>query len=341
MIIEPRGELVALVKCLLIGKGNLMASAAFAESSNQPRRVVDVLKTAVASGSIADLNWGGSLVDYKIIASSFIEGLRNVSVFDRMLPDMKKLPLATRIVISTAVAGANTASEGTPRPVKKLSLAAGMLEPVQAAAIIVISQELAASAASGSQQLLSSELRAAVAAATDVAFINIVTDSIVAITSAGPDADDVRTDLAALLSAITIGANAKLYLLMTPEIAKALAVMSTATGDAAFEMTPTGGTICGLTALVSDEVADGTMILIDAAQIAVGDAGMTLDASNEATLEFNDAPDDPSTAGTVMQSLWQRNLTGLRAVRWFGAERLRASAVAVVEDVQYGEVGSP
>ncbi len=50
---------------------------------------------------------------------------------------------------------------------------------------------------------------------------------------------------------------------------------------------------------------------------------------------MNTAPDSPPTTSTVLTSLWQHNLTGLKAVRYFGAERLRDTAVAVISGVGY------
>jgi hypothetical protein len=52
---------------------------------------------------------------------------------------------------------------------------------------------------------------------------------------------------------------------MTSVIAKVLSVLHTSTGDAAFPgMTPNGGMISGITAVVSDGVPGETMVLVDA-----------------------------------------------------------------------------
>jgi hypothetical protein len=41
-----------------------------------------------------------------------------------------------------------------------------------------------------------------------------------------------------------------------------------------------------------------------------------VDVSNEATFEFNTTPAEPTAAATVFQSLYQRNLIAIKALRW-------------------------
>jgi hypothetical protein len=51
--------------------------------------------------------------------------------------------------------------------------------------------------------------------------------------------------------------------------------------------------------------------------------------------QFENAPDSPVVAITVLRSLWQHNLAALKTVRTFGCERLRDSAVVVANNVVY------
>ena len=51
------------------------------------------------------------------------------------------------------------------------------------------------------------------------------------------------------------------------------------------------------------------------------------------TLDMSDAPDSPETASTTMHNLWQHNEVAISAERWFGVERLRTSAVAIISNV--------
>jgi hypothetical protein len=87
--------------------------------------------------------------------------------------------------------------------------------------------------------------------------------------------------------------------------------------------------------IASDGVAANTFVVVDANQIAASAGTVELSASNQALLEFQTAPASPPVAGQLLQSLWQQNETGLRALRYFGAERLRDTAVTVVNGLSY------
>ncbi|MNV94474.1 hypothetical protein D3C71_1892750 [compost metagenome] len=58
--------------------------------------------------------------------------------------------------------------------------------------------------------------------------------------------------------------------------------------------------------------------------------------STEASLQMDNEPDNPSTASTVMVSLWQRNLVGFRAERTINWARRRTSAVSYLTGVSWG-----
>jgi hypothetical protein len=112
-------------------------------------------------------------------------------------------------------------------------------------------------------------------------------------------------------------------------------VTTTATGDLAFpQMTPTGGVIQGMDVLVSDAVS-GQIVGVDANQIAAANGTIELDGTGEATVQLDSTPDSPATGTMSITSFWQMNLTGLRAIRYWDAERLRVGAVAVIGNVSY------
>ena len=72
-----------------------------------------------------------------------------------------------------------------------------------------------------------------------------------------------------------------------------------------------GGGI-GLPVIVS-EAALGNTIAMDPAGIFVADDGVAIAASEQAMIQMNDAPDNPTLATTVFTSLWQDNLTGFKS----------------------------
>jgi len=50
---------------------------------------------------------------------------------------------------------------------------------------------------------------------------------------------------------------------------------------------------------------------------------------------MNDAPDSPETATTVLVSLWQHNLVGIRAERFINWKARRTGSVAWIENAAY------
>jgi hypothetical protein len=100
-------------------------------------------------------------------------------------------------------------------------------------------------------------------------------------------------------------------------------------------MTPTGGLIGGIRVITSGGLAANTFILVDAFQLAAASGNIEISASDQASLEFQTSPSSPPVAGELVQSLWQQNMTGLRALRYFSAQRLRDTSVAVVGSLNY------
>jgi len=139
-----------------------------------------------------------------------------------------------------------------------------------------------------------------------------------------------------MLAAVTTNARSTLFLLMTSAIAKVLAVLHDSTGGAAFPtMGVNGGTIAGIQVVVSDGVPASTMLLVDAQQIAAASDTIQLSATSEAIVQLDTAPDSPASGSSVMTSLWQANLTGIKAERVFGAQKLTGTGVGVLTGVAY------
>jgi hypothetical protein len=75
-----------------------------------------------------------------------------------------------------------------------------------------------------------------------------------------------------------------------------------------------GGEIAGISALVSASAAD-LLILIESTELLYADGGADVQISGEASVQLDDAPDDPPNSGTTMVSLWQSNRLALKIIR--------------------------
>jgi hypothetical protein len=101
-----------------------------------------------------------------------------------------------------------------------------------------------------------------------------------------------------------------------------------------------GGTYEGKRYHTGDNVGSGDFGLIKPSDIyRIGDSGLSVDVSTEATLEFGSAPtgagDTPADMSENPVSLFQAGMIGIRIMRRINWAKRRASAVAFVGDAAY------
>lgn len=293
-------------------------------------------KAAATAGGTAVGDWTEQLASYQVLASAFLESLRNYGAFDAMLPSMRRVPFRTRIGASTTGITGTTVPQASVKPISKLTLTGTQIDEQKAVAILVVTDELAKFGSNAAGNLFAVELSNAVAVETDETFVSVLTTGATSIGSSGVTAEHVRNDLRGLLASITTGARSQLFLLTTSAIAKVLCVLHTSTGESAFPgMNYDGGQIGGIQVVVSDGVPSGTMLLVDAQQVAAASETIQLSYSNQAPVQMDTAPDSPTSASTVMISLWQNNMTGLKAERVFGVQKLTTTGVCVLTGTSY------
>lgn len=339
MELNRSAEFVNMARLAMLGKGSSGQSARLAEEDPKTSsRVARVLKAAVTYGSLDDPAWAGSLSDMREVSDGFIESLRNLSAFDRLLDSgMRRIPLDSRTTIVTASANGSIVPEGQITPVTSMAIGGAGLAPKKAVALVAVSDELLR-VSEGGQDLLSSELRQAVAVATDQSFLAGIAAGATEIASSGDTPAAVLQDLRALFAAVQPKASSRLFFVTDSLTAANLATKANADGSQAFpDMTAQGGLLAGTPLLVADGLptdAEGsTLMLIEATAVAGDTDIVTIDVSQNAVMQLNTAP--VSTAAAVNVSLWQSNLVGLRATRWFGFNLARANGVALLTGVQY------
>lgn len=99
--------------------------------------------------------------------------------------------------------------------------------------------------------LILRELRNGVLAGIDA----VATAALIAPTTPIPSSGDVLTDLATLLAAVPTGSSSRLFFVIEPSQAKILATLPGVNGAAFPRMTVDGGSIGGITILVSGQLA--------------------------------------------------------------------------------------
>ena len=330
-------DLAALARMLALGGGSLVQASVIAESTKASEPVRTVLRAAVDAGTLTSPGFAAALVENGVV-SAFVEGLRSRSAFARMLIDggLLRVPLRTSAAVILADASGFIVGESMPIPISGLALCGRMLAQQKAAGLVVISNELVRSISPAARALLDNSLRAAVGAALDAKFIDLITDSIAPLPASGATALAALADLKAMLDLVNTSAGGSLYWLLPPAVANAAATLAGADGELVFPaMSPLGGEMLNLPALVSDAVLDGQIVLVDASGIGGEIESVTVEVSDQATLQMETAPTNPPVSATVFQSLWQANRAALLARAFFGAERLRDTAVAVLSGVAW------
>jgi hypothetical protein len=312
-------------RILALAKGSISEARRLAFELSSPR-VVAIFERAEPGSALGGTSpsWGDALSDYQQTAEGFIASLRNDGCFDAVLPYTTRLPFRTKLAVSVTAITATETTEADEKPVFDLAFAATELEPRKASATVIISTELARIGGDNANALILTELRNAVIAGTD----SVAIAALIAATTPIPSSGDVLTDLAALLAAVRSGASSRLFFVIEPSQAKILATLPGVNGAAFPQVNVNGGSIGGVTVLVSGQLAPGTAVLFDATAIAAASENVALSASREAVVTTVASP-----ASSV--SLWPQDLVALRAERWFGFSLLRADGVASLSGVDY------
>jgi hypothetical protein len=326
-------EFISLAKTLAAAKGQSMAAVDMARARRASPRVVALLeKAATDPGFLGDpSNWADPLAQsYAQIGASFVESLRHDSVFDTIAGwnGFRPVPLRTRTHVISLGATGGEVGEAFSKPVSKLELESGTLEPRKTAAMLIVTDELARSVHPAALELFGRELRAAVGSATDETFLaELAAADGSPVTTAGDSAANALTDLSAALASIPGSSQSHYVAVIAPGTAKSWAFFD----KSAFQnLTALGGFVRGLPILISGGLPTGVKILlVDANQIAASPGTVVLDGSSHATLALSDA----STEGPqTLTNLWQKNLRAIRAERQFGFELLQNTGVAVIEE---------
>lgn len=338
---------------LMMGKGNLMQAAEIAKNwKDSTPEVETVIKAAVAAGTTTDATWAKPLVEYQNMASEFAELLRPATIIGR-IPGLRRVPFNIKVPRQTAGSTAGWVGEAKPKPVSSLAFDQITLGSTKLAAIVVLSEELVRYSNPSAESVVRQDMINTIVETMDGDFINptnagtagvkpaAITNGVTGVASSGSDADAVRADVKALMTkfvAANLGLAGAVWL-MSETLAVSLAMMTNPMGQPEFPGIngKDGGEFFGLPVVLSQKTPAGVMVLAKADEIMLADDGeVMLDVSREASLQMDSAPASPTAADTVLVSLWQHNMVGLRAERYINWIKRRDGAVQMITGAQYG-----
>jgi HK97 family phage prohead protease len=343
-------DAISIAKSLFDGQENVIAAT---------QRLVT--KAAVAEATTTHATWAGPLVGDETSAfADFVSFLRPQTILGRFgqapIPSLRNVPFRVPLIGQTSGGDGYWVGEGQAKPLTKFDFERTTLEPLKVANIAVATMEVIRDSSPSADGIIRDQLAAALRERLDLDFINplksavsgispaSILNGVAGINSSGNTADDVRTDIKALFTAFIAANNAPTsgVFIMSSVTALALSLMLNPLGQAEFPgISMNGGVLFGLPVIVSQYVptdSSGSLVaLVNASDIYLGDeGGIDISMSTEASLQMDSEPDNPTTATTVMVSLWQRNLIGFRCERAISWARRRDSAVAWLDNVNWG-----
>jgi HK97 family phage major capsid protein len=373
--LEPGIEFARLVKSLGAAKGDVgrasrIASARYGEDSNAAGvlKAIDlrggdavafdgfeaIQKSTVTAGSVISSNWASDLVLTEGGAfADFAEYLRPQTIVGKL--NLRSVPFDTALGISTSAGAGYWVGEGQPKPLTSFNFDKTTLTPLKCANIVVLTQELLMRESANAEVMVRDEMRNALVALIDTAFIdptnsgtsNVKPASVAngaphsAATGTG-DADDVRADLRSLINEfISANSGSDITLVMRATDALGAAMMTNALGQSEFpNIGMNGGTLFpGVNVITSQTVPSGTVIALQPSEIFLADdGGFKVDVSTEASLQMLDNPTNATADGTAtsLVSLWQTNSVGFLCERIINWKKRRSTAVAYLTGVAWG-----
>lgn len=325
--------------------------------------IVDVVKAAVSGGATVSGNWATNLVGTETsVFADFAEFLRPQTILGKFgqggIPSLRKVPFRTALIGQDSGGAGYWVGEGKGKPLTAFDFTRTSLAPLKVANIAVATMELLRDSSPSAEAILRDQIAAALRARLDTDFIDpakaassgvspaSITHGVSAIHSTGNTADDVRADFRALMATFIAANNApqNAVWIANSTTALSLALMVNALGQPEFPgITMRGGTFLGIPVIVSEYVptvsAGAYVVLANASDIYEADDGeVAVDMSTEASLEMLDAPTANSTTPTAASvvSMFQTNSVAFRAERTINWAPRRASAVAVLDHVNWG-----
>jgi HK97 family phage major capsid protein len=349
------------VLALARARGNIMQAEQIAKSNEQwmaeTPEVASILKTAVNAGTTSDSAWAGPLVNYQILAAEFVEVLRPLTIIGR-IPGLRSVPFKVKIPRQTGAASVNWVGEGRVKPLSSLTFDTITMEFAKIAGIIPLSEELVRLSNPSAEALVQADLAAAITGFMDKAFVDptlastdvspaSVTFGVTPTVATGTTAAALRDDVGTLISTFlqnNLQISSGVWV-MAQTTALKIGLMRNSLGTQEFPgIGVNGGVFEGLPVVVSENVPytggsptdGGLIILMNAGDIFLADDGqVTIDASREASLQMDSAPDSPPTASTTFVSLWQQNMVAIKAERYIRWAKRRDTAVAFISSAKY------
>jgi HK97 family phage major capsid protein/HK97 family phage prohead protease len=336
-----------------------------------------VFKTDIPAANTATALWAGALVGAETsLFADFVEYLRPLTIIGQFgtggVPSFRRVPFRTPLITQSATSTAYWVGEGQPKPMSKAGFTRTTLLPYKCAALTAATMELLRDSSPSAEAIIRDDLAKSVAAKLDTDFLDpqkgleanvspaSVSNGLTPISSSGRDADSVRSDIVAMISAYVAAGNpaSSAVFVMSAVTGLQLSMQTNAFGQPEFpglfvsgdgRTGFTAGNIRGIPVVFSEylgyttdsPVSGRDVFLINSQDIYFGDdGGIDVRMSTEASLEMEDGPANasaPTVAQAQLTSMFQTNSVAFLAERSVGWARRRTEGVIHLQQVEWGE----
>ena len=287
----------------------------------------------------------------------FIEYLYAQTVYNRL--GLREIPANVAIKGQDGAATGYWVGESKAIPVSKADFSTVSLTPLKVAALSVVSNELLRDSSPSAEMLVRDALVAAAAQRIDATFVSTtaasagvspagILNGVSAFSSSGTDGDGLRQDIYKLYAPFIAANNASgVSFLMHPSMAKAISLMVNALGQTEFAgLNAAGGTLLGDAVITGENVTSTLLIALKASDIyRIGNMGVEVSASRDATVEMSSAPvaaaDVPTGQTQNPVSMFQTESTAFKVVVPINFAKRRTTAVQYITGASYGAWVSP
>lgn len=337
-------------------RGALATAVQYRNQWGNTPEVEAQLRAAVDAGTVADADWAAPLAYPTNITGEFIDLVRAETIIGK-LNGVRKVPFNVRIPRKLTGGTAAWVGEGLSKPVGELSFDSVTVPLAKMAGICVFTNELMRVSNPSIEALVRDDLKETIIALADATFIDNTAASAVRPAgmqqiipagnkddSTGSTVAQITADLSAAISRATAGGQKLVnpYWIMSPRTAAYLGLVRTTQDVFAFRDEMVGGNLLGIPVITSSHVptdggtppaAETFIMLVSAGEMYLADDGnVSLDMSNEASLQLDTEPDTPPTP---LVSLWQQNMVAIKAERYMYWMARRVTPHALIEKVTY------
>lgn len=363
--LAPGIEFTRFLMCVAAAKGDMDKASRIAEKHYPHTERLNVaMKAAVAAGTTSNSTWALPLVEYNQFSGDFVNYLRPKTIVGQLglngIPSARAIPFNVHVRGQTSGGSAQWVGQGAPAPLTKFDFNDTYMDYAKLVTISTITEELLRFSSPSAEMLVRDGLAGAIIEKIDQTFIDpavvavsnvspaSITNGVTPVASSGNDADAIRVDVKAAMSTFIAANNTPTsgVWIMSATTALSLSLMRNAMGQKEFpEITMLGGRFEGLPVIVSEYILPDSsgsyVVLANASDIWLADDGMvTIDASNQVSLQMLDNPTNNSTGSTVatsMVSMWQTGTIAYKAERWINWKKRRSSAVTYISGVNWGD----